>query len=92
MPWARTLPMDMVSIFLGVCEILTVLFSITGVEFPSSYLICLPWVNVLNFDMEYILSAPCVLPSVIFYEQLLARTITPFVIAGCLVLTYHLAN
>ena len=66
--------------------------SITGVEFPSSYSLFLSWINVLNFDLGYILSASCVLPSVNFYGRLLATTISPFVVAAGLALTYHMAK
>ncbi|CAM9792494.1 unnamed protein product, partial [Laminaria digitata] len=63
-----------------------------AVEFPASYSLFLSWINVLNFDLGYILSASCVLPSVNFYQQLLATTIAPFVVAAGLVLTYYMAK
>lgn len=46
----------------------------------------------MNFALGYILSASCVLPSVNFYQQLLATTIAPFVVATGLVLTYYMAK
>ncbi|CAN0413267.1 unnamed protein product, partial [Laminaria digitata] len=70
--------MDKFKIILGAWQILAVFSSVTAVEFPASYSLFLSWINVLNFDLVYILSASCVLPSVNFYQQLLATTIAPF--------------
>lgn len=88
----RTLPMDKLKILLGVRQILAVFASTTAVEFPASYTLFLSWINVLNFDLGYMLSASCVLPSMNFYHQLLATTIAPFVVAAGLMLTYQLAR
>ena len=66
--------------------------SITGVEFPASYSLLLLWINIFNFDLGYILSASCFLPSMNVYQQLLDTTMAPLIMAGGLVLTYHLAK
>ncbi|CAM9298466.1 unnamed protein product [Laminaria digitata] len=76
----------------GVWQILAVYSSITGVDFPASYSVFLSWINVVNFDLGYILSASCVLPSVNFYQRLLATTLAPFVVAAGLVWTFRMAN
>ncbi|CAN0556127.1 unnamed protein product, partial [Laminaria digitata] len=81
-----------IKILVGVWQILAVFSSITGVEFPASYALFLSWINVLNFDLGYIVSASCVLPSVNFYQSLLATTLGPFVAAAGLMLTYRMAK
>lgn len=88
----QRLPMDKFKILLGVWQILTVFSSITGVVFPDIYSVFLSWVNIFNLDLGYILSASCILPPLNFYQQLLATTITPVVIAAGLVVTYHLSK
>lgn len=90
--WSQKLPLNKIKILVGVWQILAVFSSITGVEFPASYALFLSWINVLNFDLGYIVSASCVLPSVNFYHSLLATTLGPFVAAAGLVLTYRMAN
>ena len=89
--WSQKLPLNKIKILVGVWQILAVFSSITGVEFPASYALFLSWINVLNFDLGYIISASCVLPSVNFYHSLLATTLGPFVAAAGLVLTYRVA-
>lgn len=90
--WSQRLPMNKIKILIGVWQILSVFSSITGVKFPASYSLFLSWINVLNFDLGYIVSASCVLPYVNFYHQLLATTLGPFVATAGLVLTYRMAN
>lgn len=90
--WQRRLPMDRLKILIGVWQILAVFTSITGVQFPDSYSVFLSWINILNFDLGYIISASCVLPSVNFYQRLLATTIAPFVVAVGLTMTYRIAK
>ena len=89
---SRRSPMDKLKILLGMWQIIALFSSITGVEFPTSYSLFLSWINILNVDLGYIISASCVLPSVNFYGQLIAITIAPFVVAAGLVWTYHLAK
>ena len=90
--WSTKLPLNKIKILVGVWQILAVFSSITGAEFPASYAIFLSWINVLNFDLGYIVSASCVLPSVNYYHSLLATTLGPMVAAAGLVLTYRMAN
>ncbi|CAM9298394.1 unnamed protein product, partial [Laminaria digitata] len=52
----------------------------------------LAWVNIANFDIGDLFSASCLLPSVNFYQRLLAATLTPLLLAGGLVLTYRMAK
>ena len=90
--WASRFPLHKFKILLVVWQILTIFSSITGVEFPESYALFLSWINVVNFDIGYVLSFSCVLPSVNFYATLLVTTLTPLVIAAGLALTYQVAK
>lgn len=89
---AQLLPMNKLKILLGAWQVLTVFSSITGVQFPASYSVLLSWIKVLNFDLGYILSASCILPSVNFYHSVLATTIGLLGVAAGLVLTYRVAK
>lgn len=84
--------MDKLKILVVVWQILTVLPSITGVEFPPSYSRFLSWIDVVNLDVGHIFTASCILPAVSFYHRLLLTTLTPLVLAAVLVLTYWMAK
>lgn len=86
------LPLNKIKILVAVWQILAVFSSITGVEFPSSYSVFLSWINVVNFDLGYIVSASCVLPYLNFYQRLLVTTLTPLVMISGLSLTYRMAK
>ena len=88
----QRLPLTKLKILLGVWQILAVVSSITGAQLPGCYALFLSWVHVLNFDLGYIVSASCVLPSVNFYQQLLATTLAPLVAAAVLAITYRIAK
>ena len=90
--WASRFPLHKFKILLVVWQILTIFSSITGVAFPESYALFLSWINVVNFDVGYVLSVSCVLPSVNFYATLLVTTLTPLFIAAGLALTYQVAK
>lgn len=89
--WASKVPLDKFKIVVVVWQILTVFSGVAGVEYPSSYAKLLSWLNLVNLDIGEIFSASCVLPRVNFYARLLATTLTPFVLAAGLVLTYRIA-
>lgn len=89
--WASRLPFDKIKILVVVWQILTVFSGIAGVQFPASYANFLSWLNVVNLDIGQLFSASCVLPPVSFYARLLVATLTPFVFAAALVLTYRMA-
>ena len=86
------LPLNKLKILVVVWQILAVFSSITGVEFPASYATFLSWISVVNLDLGNIFSASCVVHSVNFYARLLLATVGPLVLAGVLVLTYHMAK
>lgn len=90
--WAKHFPWEKVKILVVAWQILAVFSGITGAELPHSYALFLSWINVWNFDIGYILSASCVIPSVNFYQRLLATTLVPFVVLAGLVVTYRMAN
>ena len=86
------LPLNKLKILVVVWQILAVFSSITGVEFPATYATFLSWISVVNLDLGSIFSASCVLPVVNFYDTLLLVTLGPLLLAGVLVLTYHMAK
>ena len=90
--WLSRLPLDKLKILVVVWQILTVFSSIAGVEFPASYAAFLSWINFVNLDIGNIFSASCLLPTANFYVRLLVTTLSPLVVAGVLVLTYHMAK
>eukprot|EP00953_Heterococcus_sp_UTEX-ZZ885_P041481 21161-Heterococcus_DN1.PRE.3 len=59
-----------------VMQLLTQFVSITGTQYESVYSVFLKWLNVINLDMSWLLSAGCVL-RVSFYVKLLTATIAP---------------
>lgn len=90
--WASRLPLDKIKILVVVWQILTVFSGIAGVQFPASYATFLSWLNVVNLDIGQFFSASCLLPPVNFYARLLVSTLTPFLFAGGLMLTYRMAK
>ena len=75
-----------------VSQILAVFSGVTSVEFPASYSLFLSWINILNFDLGYVLSASCILPFVNFYHRLLATTLMPFMMIAKLAFKYRTAK
>lgn len=90
--WTSRVPLEKFKILVVVWQILAVFSGVTGVEFPASYSLFLSWINILNFDVGYVLSASCVLPSVNYYHRLLATTLAPFIMAAGLAFTYRAAK
>lgn len=64
--------------------------SVANVTFPSIYQCFLDGVNVLNFDLSWVLSPGCFM-EYDFYDRLLVTTIGPFVTVGLLGATYAVA-
>ena len=88
--WSRV-PLDKLKILVVVWQILTVFPSIAAVDFPPVYSRFLSWIDVVNLDLANVFSASCIFPGLNFYERLLVITLTPIVLCGVLVVTYHSA-
>lgn len=65
--------------------------SVTGARYPGVYQEFLGVIDVLNFDMEFILSTSCVFRTNDFYDRLLISTIGPLVLVVMLAFTYAIA-
>jgi hypothetical protein len=85
---AKRLPWSKLRIPIVVMQLLTQFVSITGTQYPSIYSNYLKWLNVINFDTSWLLSAGCVL-HVDFYAKLLLTTIAPLAVAA-LISVIHL--
>lgn len=88
----KRIPWDKVKILIVVWQILTVLPSITGIEFPYVYSRFLSWIDIVNLDLGRIFSASCIIPRVDFYHRLLAATLIPIALGGVLAVTYQMAK
>jgi hypothetical protein len=78
---ARKLPWKKLRVPLVLVQLLTQFVSITGTQYPSIYSNYLKWLNVVNLDATWLLSAGCVV-HVNFYHKLLVATITPLLISA----------
>ena len=72
-------------------QILTQYADITAVEFPRSFTRFLSYLDLVNFDLGWLLSASCIL-EFHFYERLLLTTLGPLVLAGMLACTFVYAR
>lgn len=64
--------------------------SVANVTFPNAYKTFLDGVDIINFDLSWVISAGCFL-DVDFHDQLLWTTIAPIIIMGLLGGTYAAA-
>lgn len=65
--------------------------SVANVTYPGIYQTCLSHLNIINFDIKFIVSAGCLWSGIDFHDQLLAGTLSPLVILGLLAMTYAVA-
>eukprot|EP00953_Heterococcus_sp_UTEX-ZZ885_P004359 2861-Heterococcus_DN1.PRE.2 len=84
----KKVPWRKLRIPIVVIQLLTQFVSITGTQYPSIYSDYLKWLNVINLDTSWLLSAGCVL-HVDFYAKLLLTTIAPLVVTA-LISAIHL--
>jgi hypothetical protein len=77
---AKQLPWNKLRIPIVVMQLLTQFISITGTQYPSIYGDYLKWLDIINLDMSWLLSAGCIL-RVSFYNKLLITTLAPIVVA-----------
>jgi hypothetical protein len=80
---AKRLPWRKFRIPIVVMQLLTQFVSITGTQYASVYSVFLKWLNVINLDMSWLLSAGCIL-RVSFYVKLLITTISPLIVVAIL--------
>jgi hypothetical protein len=80
---AKKLPWRKFRIPIVVMQLLTQFVSITGTQYASVYSVFLKWLNVINLDMSWLLSAGCIL-RVSFYVKLLITTIAPLLVVAIL--------
>eukprot|EP00953_Heterococcus_sp_UTEX-ZZ885_P041480 21161-Heterococcus_DN1.PRE.2 len=85
---ARVLPWNKLRIPIVVMQLLTQFVSITGTQYPPIYSNYLKWLDIINLDMSWLLSAGCVM-HMCFYTKLLITTIVPLVVAA-VILAIHL--
>jgi hypothetical protein len=84
---AKQLPWNKLRIPIIVMQLLTQFISITGTQYPSICGDYLKWLDIINLDMSWLLSAGCIL-QVSFYSKLLITTLAPIVVAAILSLLY----
>lgn len=72
-------------------QILTQYADITALEFPRSFTKFLSYLDLINFDLGWLLSASCIL-EFHFYERLLLTTLGPLVLVGMLACTFVYAR
>ena len=60
-------------------------------EFPRSFTKFLSYIDLINFDLGWLLSASCIL-NFRFYERLLLTTLGPLVLASMLGCTFVYAR
>ncbi|CAM9115842.1 unnamed protein product, partial [Laminaria digitata] len=62
-----------------------------NVTFPGVYQTFWNGIDVINFDLGFIVSAGCIWPGIDFHDRLLASTLWPLAVLGLLVVTYTVA-
>jgi hypothetical protein len=77
---AKQIPWNKLRIPIVVMQLLTQFIAITGTQYPSIYGDYLKWLDVINLDVSWLLSAGCIL-RVSFYVKLLCTTLAPLLVA-----------
>lgn len=72
----RFLPLGHLRIPLVALQIITQFVAITGAQMPTSYARFLRWLDVVNLDPRWLVSAGCFV-SLDYYDRLLAATLAP---------------
>ncbi|CAN0460109.1 unnamed protein product, partial [Scytosiphon promiscuus] len=65
--------------------------SVANVTYPGAYQTFLSALNILNFDIGFIVSAGCLWSGIDFHDRLIADTIWPLGVLGLLAMTYQVA-
>jgi hypothetical protein len=85
---AKKLPWRKLRVPIAVIQLLTQFVSITGTQYESIYGDYLRWLDVVNSDMSWLLSAGCVM-HISSYAKLLITTIAPLVVTA-VILAIHI--
>eukprot|EP00903_Cladosiphon_okamuranus_P005767 g5717.t2 len=86
----RYIPLQSIKIVIVAWQILTQFTALASVTYPQSYQAFLDGLNVVNFDLSWVLSAGCIM-DVDFHDRLLMSTIGPIVAVLFLGCTYAAA-
>jgi hypothetical protein len=81
--WFRAVPWNSLRVPLVVMQTLTQYVNITGLELPPLYQRFLSWLSVINLDLQWLLSAGCIV-RINFYGKLLATTLLPMFLMALL--------
>ena len=65
--------------------------SVANVTYPGVYQTFLSGLDIINFDVGFVISATCLWSDIDFHDRLLASTIWPLAILGLLAATYAVA-
>eukprot|EP00752_Nemacystus_decipiens_P005318 g4824.t1 len=87
----RAIPLQALKIAVVVWQILIQFADASGVTYPGAYQDFLSAVDVVNFDLGYVLSAGCLWSNMDFHDRLLVNTLGPLVVVGLLGITYLVA-
>jgi hypothetical protein len=77
------IPFNKLRIPVVVLQILTQFIAITGAQMPPQYRKFIRWINVINLDMQWLLSVGCVV-QITFYGKLLLTTLLPLLVVAVL--------
>ncbi|CAM9420392.1 unnamed protein product, partial [Hapterophycus canaliculatus] len=87
----RAVPSQALKIIVVVWQILTQFADAANVTYPGVYQDFLSAIDVVNFDLGFVLAAGCLWSGVDFHARLLVSTIGPLVVAVFLAMTYVIA-
>jgi hypothetical protein len=81
--WFKAVPWNSLRVPLVVMQTLTQYVNITGLELPPLYQRFLSWLSVINLDLQWLLSAGCIV-RINFYGKLLTTTLLPIFLMAVL--------
>ncbi|CAM9812920.1 unnamed protein product, partial [Ectocarpus sp. 6 AP-2014] len=87
----KAVPLQALKIIVVVWQILTQFADAANATYPGVYQGFLSAIDVINFDLGYMLAAGCLWSDVDFHDRLLVSTLGPLVVAGFLASTYRIA-
>ncbi|CAM9404595.1 unnamed protein product, partial [Ectocarpus sp. 12 AP-2014] len=87
----NAVPLTSIKIVLVAWQIVTQFSSVVNVVYPNIYESFLAVLNVVNFDLGFLLSVSCIV-DINFYGRLFFTTIGPLVVFGALTATYAVSR
>ncbi|CAN0506184.1 unnamed protein product, partial [Ectocarpus sp. 12 AP-2014] len=87
----KAVPLQALKIIVVMWQILTQFADAANATYPGVYQGFLSAIDVINFDLGYMLAAGCLWSDVDFHDRLLVSTLGPLLVAGFLALTYRIA-